>query len=143
MRALISGGIVLELEVTSEPLVAEKSEPLIEWVMECLIKNAVDATEGAGTIAVSVRKENGHAAVYVTDTGRGMSRKTRKNVFRPGFTTKQRGWGLGLPLARRIIEQYHSGKIQIVSSEPDAGTTFRFTLPLISSTDETAFRNRP
>lgn len=143
MRARISRGIALELEVTSEPLVAEMSEPLIEWVMECLIKNAVDATEGAGTIAVSVRKENGHAAVYVTDTGRGMSRKTKKNVFRPGFTTKQRGWGLGLPLARRIIEQYHSGKIQIVSSEPDAGTTFRFTLPLISSTDETAFRNRP
>lgn len=135
MRTRISSRIALTVTVTDGELPVAMSEPLIEWVMENLIKNAVDAMEGAGriTITASADESRRQAIVEVSDTGRGMTRKMRKDVFRPGFTTKKRGWGLGLTLARRIIQQYHHGRIYVSDSEPGAGTTFRIILPLITA----------
>lgn len=108
--------------------------PLFEWVMENLIKNAVDAMEGRGAIAVSCGIEGHLAFIEVTDTGKGIQRKLFKTIFNPGYTTKKRGWGLGLALARRIIVDYHRGNIMVKASStaPPTGTTFRITLPLLS-----------
>ncbi len=106
--------------------------PLFEWVMENLIKNAVDAMESRGSISVSSGVE-GHAAfIEISDTGKGIPRKNFKTVFNPGYTTKKRGWGLGLALARRIIVEYHRGTIMVKNSSTVAptGTTFRITVPL-------------
>lgn len=86
--------------------------------------------EGRGSITVTTLHEHDKAVVLVKDTGKGMSRKMRKTVFNPGFTTKKRGWGLGLTLARRIVEQYHGGRIFVSDSEPGLGTTFRIELPI-------------
>lgn len=130
MRSRISGRISLEVATPDETLRVEMSEPLIQWVMENLIKNAVDAMEGSGKISIAMRRERDMAVVEVSDTGKGMTRKMRKDVFRPGFTTKKRGWGLGLTLARRIVEQYHRGRIFVSASEPGVGTTFEIQLPL-------------
>lgn len=132
MRGRISSHIDLSLLLPAAELSANVSVPLIEWVMENLIKNAVDAMEARGSITVSLRadQDGKMAVIEVSDTGKGMSRKMRKQVFNPGFTTKKRGWGLGLTLARRIVEQYHSGQIYVSDSEPGVGTTFRIQLPL-------------
>lgn len=101
---------------------------LFEWVVENLCKNAVDAMEGHGRIVLSLTEDNGRVIVDVSDTGKGIRRKDIKNVFKPGFTTKKRGWGLGLSLAKRIVEEYHNGKIYVKSSEVGRGTTFRIEL---------------
>lgn len=130
MSSRISSRISLKLHLWPEPLRTNLSAPLIEWVMENLIKNAVDAMEGSGSITVTTACDSDEAAIDVTDTGKGIPRKRQKTVFNPGFTTKARGWGLGLTLARRIIEQYHRGRIFVFRSEPGVGTTFRITLPL-------------
>jgi signal transduction histidine kinase len=114
------------------PLPANVSAPLLEWVMENLIKNAVDAMEGSGFINVISGQEKEIAFIEVSDTGKGISRKNLQTVFNPGFTTKKRGWGLGLTLAKRIIETYHRGKIYVKTSTPGVGTTFRIELPLIA-----------
>ena len=97
---------------------------LFEWVLENLCKNAVDAMEGGGTITIKAVASN-PVIIDVTDTGKGIEKKNVKNVFRPGFTTKTRGWGLGLSLAKRIVEEYHHGKIYVLKSEVGKGTTFR------------------
>ena len=133
MSTRISSRVKLTVEGADEPMDVRMSAPLIEWVMENLIKNAVDAMEAQGAIDISMSRQGNMAEILVTDTGKGMSRKMRKNVFRPGFTTKKRGWGLGLTLAKRIIEQYHSGQICVASSDPGRGTTFRILLPLVKS----------
>lgn len=107
--------------------------PLLEWVIENLIKNAVDATDPAkssGRIDVTTGKGSVNAFIEVADTGKGISRKNFKTVFNPGYSTKSRGWGLGLTLAKRIVEQYHGGKIFVKQSIPGVGTTFRIELPL-------------
>ena len=102
---------------------------LFEWVIENLCKNAVDAMEGgAGKIDLWLLEEDNIVAVEVVDTGKGIKKKNIKNVFRPGFTTKKRGWGLGLSLAKRIVEEYHKGHIYVKDSEPGRGTTFRIEL---------------
>lgn len=101
---------------------------LFEWVIENLCKNAVDAMEGAGTITLTILKEGARAVVEVADTGKGIRKKDIGNVFKPGFTTKKRGWGLGLSLAKRIVEEYHHGKIYVKKSELGVGTTFRIEL---------------
>lgn len=97
---------------------------LFEWVLENLCKNAVDAMEGGGTITIKAFVSQ-RVIIDVTDTGKGIEKKNIKNVFRPGFTTKTRGWGLGLSLAKRIVEEYHHGKIHVLKSEVGKGTTFR------------------
>lgn len=130
MSSRISSRIDLSVHLSPEALTVSMSAPLIEWVMENLIKNAVDAMEARGSITVTTFADHGMAVVLVKDTGKGMTRKMRKEVFRAGYTTKKRGWGLGLTLARRIVEQYHGGRIFVSESEPGAGTTFRIQLPL-------------
>lgn len=101
---------------------------LFEWVIENLCKNAVDAMEGSGRIVLTLLDEGGLVAIEVADTGKGIRKKDLGNVFTPGFTTKQRGWGLGLSLARRIVEEYHKGRIFVKQSEVGRGTTFRIEL---------------
>lgn len=130
MTTRISPRISLSMADSAEQLPVSMSEPLIQWVMENLIKNAVDAMDGEGSITIETLRDRDQAVIHVTDTGKGMSRKRRKEIFRPGFTTKKRGWGLGLTLAKRIIEQYHGGKIFVSASEPGVGTTFRIQIPL-------------
>ncbi len=102
--------------------------PLFEWVIENLCRNAIDAMNGAGIITVEMEAKEGRVIIDVSDTGKGMPKSKFKTVFEPGFTTKQRGWGLGLSLTKRIIENYHSGKIFVKNSVVDKGTTFRIVL---------------
>jgi signal transduction histidine kinase len=106
------------------------SAPLFDWVMENLIKNALDAIDGKGLIAIHAHMSAHEVFVDVTDSGKGIAATNIKKVFRPGFTTKKRGWGLGLSLSRRIVEQYHKGKLFVKWSELGKGTTFRIILPL-------------
>lgn len=106
-------------------------QSLFEWVMENLTKNAVDAMEGKGSIDIMVTSDDRHAHLYIKDTGKGIARKNFKNVFNPGFTTKKRGWGLGLTLVKRIIEEYHGGKIYVKDSELGKGTTFSIEIPKV------------
>ena len=130
MKSRVSGKVNIEMNLNSdEDYGVMLSVPLFEWVMENLTKNAVDAMDGAGKISVSTGKERDKIFVEVKDTGKGISRKNFKNVFTPGFTTKKRGWGLGLTLVKRIIEEYHNGKIFVKDSEIRVGTTFRIELP--------------
>lgn len=103
--------------------------PLFDWVIENLLRNALDAMEGRGTISASVVEEKGKIHIDVSDTGKGIPAGKFKRVFQPGFTTKKRGWGLGLSLAKRIIEEYHSGKIFVKKSAENEGTTFSIILP--------------
>ncbi len=106
------------------------NKPLFEWVIENLCKNAVDAMGGIGHITIEItRLKNDFIQLDITDSGKGMTQQQIKRVFDAGFTTKKRGWGLGLTLAKRIVENYHNGKIIISNSEINVGTTFRITLP--------------
>jgi signal transduction histidine kinase len=130
MATRISPRIDFKTVFSPAPMPAQISAPLFEWVMENLIKNAVDAMEGHGSLTVTTGKEQNYAYIEVADTGKGIARKNFKNVFNPGYTTKKRGWGLGLTLAKRIIEQYHRGRIFVKTSAPGVGTTFRIELPL-------------
>lgn len=111
-----------------ENIPAMISPPLFDWVMENLLKNALDAIEGKGRIDISIKDEPASVVIDVSDTGKGISRHNVANVFKPGFTTKKRGWGLGLTLSQRIVEQYHKGQIFVKISEPGKGTTFRIVL---------------
>lgn len=107
---------------------AQLNVPLFEWVIENLIRNAVDAMNGSGSIIITIADQTQFVYIDITDTGKGIPKSKYKTVFEPGYTTKQRGWGLGLSLTKRIIENYHSGKIFVKSSETDKGTTFRIVL---------------
>jgi signal transduction histidine kinase len=108
---------------------ADINRELFEWVIENLMKNALDALEGqSGRISVAFSHAGGKTIIDVTDTGKGIDPKFHKDIFRPGFTTKKRGWGLGLSLSRRIVEEYHKGKLFVRSSDPGKGTTFRIRL---------------
>lgn len=108
-------------------------QSLFEWVMENLTKNAVDAMSGVGQLDITVSSNDENAIIHVKDTGKGIARKNWKTVFTPGFTTKKRGWGLGLTLVKRIIEEYHGGHIYIKESELGKGTTFAIELPKVKS----------
>lgn len=129
IKRMSSERVIFKIENTSE-IEARISPPLFDWVLENLLKNALDAMEGHGNITISLKRQTDKAIIDVTDTGKGISKKNISNVFRPGFTTKKRGWGLGLSLSKRIIEQYHKGQLFIKHSEPGKGTTFRIVLNL-------------
>jgi len=116
------------LDRPEEKVIAKISEPLFDWVIENLLKNALDAINGRGTITVTIKKLPSKVMLDVNDSGRGISKQNISKVFKPGFTTKKRGWGLGLSLAKRIIEKYHKGQLFIKSSEINKGTTFRIVL---------------
>jgi nitrogen fixation/metabolism regulation signal transduction histidine kinase len=109
-------------------VIVKMNASLFEWVIENLCKNAVDAMEGSGTITLTLQDDGDQVAIEVADTGKGIKKKDVKNVFTPGFTTKKRGWGLGLSLARRIVEEYHHGRIYVKQSELGKGTTFRIEM---------------
>jgi signal transduction histidine kinase len=102
--------------------------PLFDWVIENLLKNALDAMEGKGSIGINIKNEAAQILIDVTDTGKGISKQNFNKVFKPGYTTKKRGWGLGLSLSKRIIEQYHKGELFVKNAEPGKGTTFRIIL---------------
>ena len=107
---------------------AKINAPLFDWVIENLLKNALDAMDGKGNININIKKENTAVLIDISDTGKGISKPNIAKVFKPGFTTKKRGWGLGLSLSKRIIEQYHQGELFVRSSEIGKGTTFRVLL---------------
>ena len=109
-------------------VIVKMNTALFEWVIENLCKNAVDAMEGKGRIELTLTDEDHRVVIEVSDNGKGIRKKDLKNVFTPGFTTKKRGWGLGLSLAKRIVEEYHKGKIFVKQSEVGKGTTFRIEL---------------
>jgi signal transduction histidine kinase len=113
----------------AEDVIVRMNSSLFEWVIENLCKNAVDAMEGKGRLLLTLKAESNRVIIEVTDNGKGIRKRDIKNVFTPGFTTKQRGWGLGLSLARRIVEDYHKGRIFVKSSEVGKGTTFRIEMP--------------
>ena len=124
--------ITYSVEDTSTEHTCLISTPLFEWVIENLCKNAIDAMEGKeGNIDFELFNQEDYLIIEITDSGRGIERNKFKSIFEPGYTTKQRGWGLGLSLAKRIIEEYHHGKIFVKSSELGLGTTFRIELPTI------------
>ena len=110
------------------PVEANINPALFEWVVENLMKNALDALQGRGVIDVKLSYDDRVVMIDVRDTGKGIPKSNWKRIFEPGFTTKTRGWGLGLSLSRRIIEEYHNGKIAVVNSELGKGTTIRITL---------------
>ncbi|MEZ3465382.1 sensor histidine kinase [Muribaculum intestinale] len=133
MSTRISSRIRLTVDCCHGPIMVDLSDSLFQWVMENLIKNAVDAMEAEGSITVTTGSSDRNAWIEVADTGKGLPRNRFKTIFNPGYTTKKRGWGLGLALARRIIEQYHHGRIYVAASELGRGTTFRIELPLLSA----------
>ncbi len=129
MRKRAAGKIVFTVNsFGQDEILAMVSPPLFDWVIENLLKNALDAMEGKGRIVVDINDEKANLTIDVTDTGKGISKQNIANVFKPGFTTKKRGWGLGLSLSRRIIQQYHKGQIFVKKSEAGKGTTFRIVL---------------
>ena len=115
---------------TIEPLYVNVNQHLFSWVLENLIRNSLDAMDGKGSIKAAVKTQANQISIDLSDTGKGIPSNKFKSVFAPGFSTKQRGWGLGLSLAKRIIENYHKGKIFVKSSKVDEGTTFTISLPL-------------
>ena len=130
MQRRTSNKVHISTQLPATPVVAPLVASLFEWVLENLCKNAVDAMSGSGRINIQLESHLMQAIIEVSDTGKGIAKSNFGSVFKPGFTTKERGWGLGLSLAKRIVEQYHRGRIFVKSSELGHGTTFRIELPL-------------
>jgi signal transduction histidine kinase len=127
MRVRTSNKITYTLHADSDCQVMV-CKPLFEWVIENLCKNAIDSMEGKGEITLSLTKQENKVHLDITDTGKGIDRRHFKTIFKPGYTSKKRGWGLGLSLAKRIIEDYHRGKLFVKQSQIGVGSTFRITL---------------
>lgn len=128
IRKRATGKVQLEVKKNTAEMIASISPPLFDWVIENLLKNALDAMDGKGNITVNMHEEERTIQLDVSDTGKGIAAQNINRVFKPGFTTKKRGWGLGLSLSKRIIEQYHKGQLYVKHSEPGKGTTFRIVL---------------
>ena len=128
MNRRTSAKVRMVTDFPSDDVIVDINASLFEWVVENLCKNAVDAMEGEGMITLHVEQDETKAVVEVADTGKGIRKKDIRHVFTPGFTTKKRGWGLGLSLAKRIVEEYHRGRIFVKNSEVGKGTTFRIEL---------------
>jgi signal transduction histidine kinase len=130
MKTRTSKNIVFKTHYnTGGEVIVPLNKSLFHWVIENIVKNAVDAMEGKGSITIYLVQNDKEASIEITDTGRGIPKSKHKTIFYPGHTSKERGWGLGLSLAKRIIENYHRGKIYVQSSEVDKGTTFKIILP--------------
>ena len=125
-----SNRVSMTCQLPDDPIIVSICAPLFEWVIENLCKNAIDAMEGKGSITLTARQEPYCISVEVADTGKGIPKNRFSTVFTPGFTTKERGWGLGLSLAKRIVEEYHHGRIFVKNSEVGRGTTFRIELKM-------------
>src|SRR5690554_5152019 len=128
LRTRFPKKVELEFTTSDEEIIIPHNAALFEWVIENITKNAIDAMEGEGKIEVKIARQNGQIFIDISDNGKGMTPSQQRNVFSPGFTTKKRGWGLGLPLAKRIIHEYHNGRLKIIHSEMGKGTTFRIIL---------------
>ncbi len=133
MRNRVSDRVSINMHLSDDDHGVMLSKSLIEWVMENLTKNAVDAMQGEGRIDITTGAEGKNIWIEVKDTGKGIARKNFKTVFNPGYTTKKRGWGLGLTLVKRIVEEYHGGRIYVKESELGKGTTFRMELPAVTA----------
>lgn len=133
MRNRVSDRVSINMHLSNDDHGVMLSKSLIEWVMENLTKNAVDAMQGEGRIDITTGAEGKNIWIEVKDTGKGIARKNFKTVFNPGYTTKKRGWGLGLTLVKRIVEEYHGGRIYVKESELGKGTTFRMELPAVTA----------
>ena len=136
MKSRVSERVTITMHLSDDDHGVRLSRSLFEWVMENLTKNAVDAMQGEGRIDISTGAEKNVVWIEVSDTGKGIARKNFKNVFKPGYTTKKRGWGLGLTLVKRIVEEYHGGRIYVKESEPGVGTTFRVEFPAQSKNND-------
>lgn len=128
MKNRTSDKVEISLSTIRRPIMANLNVPLFEWVIENLCKNAIDAMNGAGKIHFTLSEHERFLQIDVSDTGKGIERSRFKTIFKPGYTTKRRGWGLGLSLTKRIVESYHHGKIFVKQSEIGSGTTFRILL---------------
>ncbi len=128
LKVRSSNLIKFQLKKPKEPIFVELNTQLYSWTIENLVKNAIDAMRGKGTLTIAIKQDNNWAHIYIKDTGKGIDKSKWKEIFEPGHTTKKRGWGLGLSLAKRIIEEYHLGRIKVSQSEINKGTTFRIAL---------------
>jgi signal transduction histidine kinase len=128
MKPRISDKVDISIEANQELLVKHNAS-LIEWVVENIAKNAVDAMEGEGSLFVTTKEDENWVHIDIRDTGKGIHPNQLKTIFQPGFSTKKRGWGLGLSLVRRIVKEYHKGKVFVLESQLEIGTTFRISLP--------------
>jgi signal transduction histidine kinase len=124
----VSKHIQFEKHLPTQPVVLKVNEPLFGWVIENLVRNAADAMGESGIIEIRIFTDEQWVHVELRDTGKGIPKNKWKTVFKPGYTTKPRGWGLGLSLVKRIVEEYHKGHIYVIRSEEGAGTTFRIDL---------------
>lgn len=124
--------INFDFNADDNPIYVDLNLQLYSWVIENLVKNAIDAMKGKGSLSISVNQVNSTATIVVTDSGKGISKRLYKKIFNPGYTTKRRGWGLGLSLTKRIIEDYHIGRIFVKRSEIGKGTTFQIELKTVS-----------
>jgi len=120
--------IDFQLNIPDRPIYVDMNPQLFSWTIENLVKNGIDAMKGKGKITISIEQNAKQAFVHITDTGKGLNKNEARRIFAPGYTTKKRGWGLGLSLAKRIIEEYHEGKIQVLKSVPSHGTTMEIAL---------------
>lgn len=128
LKLRTSSKVSFTLRPNQDELTAMMNIPLFEWVVENICKNAIDAMNGVGSITMTTKSQGDSVLIDITDTGKGIPKSKLKTVFKPGYTTKKRGWGLGLSLAKRIIEDYHKGKVFVKQSELNKGTTFRIVL---------------
>jgi signal transduction histidine kinase len=128
LRTRLPKKVSLLFDSNEAEIIIAHNPPLFEWVIENICKNAIDAMAGEGDLRVGISKDTAHVYIDISDNGKGMTTAQQRSVFSPGYTTKKRGWGLGLSLAKRIIEEYHKGKLKILQSEVGKGTTFRITL---------------
>jgi signal transduction histidine kinase len=132
LKARSSNLIEFEFEAPDNPLYVNLNAQLYSWTIENLVKNAIDAMKGKGQLKITVTNSDKNVYVQVTDSGKGIPKARFKKIFEPGYTSKKRGWGLGLSLSRRIIEDYHQGKIKVLHSELNKGTTIQISLKIIA-----------
>lgn len=128
LKSRISRKVNFELKVPSREILIPHNRILMSWVIENLVKNSVDAMKGEGKLEISLYSKNNYVLIDVKDSGSGMTNTQMRSAFKPGYSTKKRGWGLGLSLAKRVINEYHNGDIKIAESEVGKGTTFRIVL---------------
>lgn len=128
LKSRSSKQVEFNFDSSTTEILANVNLQLFSWVIENLVKNAIDAMEGKGKIALSIKETDKHVNISISDSGKGIPKNLQQKIFSPGYTTKKRGWGLGLSLAKRIIEDYHNGKISVLKSELNKGTTFSILL---------------
>jgi nitrogen-specific signal transduction histidine kinase len=125
LKSRFSKQVIFSFEAPKEPIMIALNSALHSWTIENMVKNAIDAMKGKGALSILIKNENKFVKILVSDTGKGIQKKQFKRIFEPGFTTKKRGWGLGLSLTMRIVEEYHKGKIKVLNSEIGKGTTMQ------------------